>query len=62
MADHNPQQPTMTVKQVTPLDMLIGKLQVWVEKMEKRDAEARAQAAERARVPDDIPRFITRAQ
>ena len=57
------EQPTSAPpqQQVTPLDMMVAKFQLWIEKMEKRDAEARAEAAERAHVPDDVPRFVTRS-
>ena len=52
--DNEPQKPA------TPMDMMIARFELWVERLEKLDAEARAKAAERAHVPDDVPRFVTR--
>ena len=49
-AENQAKQPAM------PVDMMIARFQLWVEKMEKRQAEAIASA----RIPDDIPRFVTR--
>lgn len=46
--------------QVTPLDVMICKFKDWVEKLEKQEAEERARQAERTRIPDDVPCFITR--
>lgn len=60
MLDQKEQPETPPQQQVTSLDMMIAKFQLWVEKVEKLDAEARAKAAERAHIPDDVPRFVTR--
>ena len=54
------QPETKPQNQATPVDMMIGGLRIFVEKLEKAEAEARAKAAERAHVSDDIPRFFTR--
>ena len=42
---------------VMPLDMMVARFQLWVEDLEKQRAEAR----EQARIPDDIPRYVTRS-
>ena len=64
MPDQNQQPPAQNPapQPVSQLDMIIAKFQLWVENMEKQHAEARARAAERAHVPDDVPRFVTRPQ
>jgi len=50
-----PEQPPEPVE---PIDRMIADLCQWLD-----DTEARlAQAAEEARIPDDIPRFVTRYQ
>ena len=54
------QPETKPQNQATPVDMMIGGLRIFVEKLEKAEAEARARVAERAHVSDDIPRFVTR--
>ena len=41
---------------VTPLDLMICRFQMWVEKLEKRQAEERARRA----IPDDVPSYVTR--
>ena len=43
-------------KPVLPIDMMMARFELWIERMEKREAEIRAQQ----HIPDDIPRFITR--
>lgn len=40
---------------LTPLDFALAKLEHWVEQRET----ARTEAEERARIPDDIPLFVT---
>lgn len=52
----NPGPARQTVTPVTPLDLMICRLRIWVEDMEKRQAEAE----DIRRIPDDVPRFVTR--
>ena len=55
LIDGTPDQPPEPVE---PIDRMIADLHLWLD-----DTEARlAQAAEEARIPDDIPRFVTRYQ
>ena len=58
-ADNEKERRTDNAQQrpVTPLDMMIAKFQIWVEKVEKQRVEAREQAS----IPEDIPRYITRS-
>ena len=53
--DPTPEQPPDLVE---PIDCMIADLRKWLDDIETK----LAQAAEEARIPDVIPRFVTRYQ